>query len=81
MAFYYTLLHRLLGDFHSCQVSSEVQYKTTLKSVLAAGKMLSYLALKNQGFPGASVIKNLPAKVGDMGSTPFLGRSHMPWSK
>ena len=28
-----------------------------------------------QGFPGGSVIKNLPAKAGDAGSNPGLGRS------
>ena len=27
------------------------------------------------GFPGASVVKNLPAKAGDMGFIPELGRS------
>ena len=32
------------------------------------------------GFPGGSVIKNLPASAGDTGSIPGLGRSHMPWS-
>ena len=30
------------------------------------------------GFPGGPVIKNLPANAGDMGSSPGLGRSHMP---
>ena len=32
------------------------------------------------GFPGGSVIKNLPAKARDMGSSQDLGRSHMPQS-
>ena len=32
------------------------------------------------GFPGGSVIKNLPASAGDTGSIPGLGRSHMLWS-
>ena len=27
------------------------------------------------GFPGGSVVKNMPANVGDMGSIPGLGRS------
>ena len=31
-------------------------------------------------FPGGPVVKNPPAKAGDMGSTPGLGRSHTPWS-
>ena len=32
------------------------------------------------GFPGDTVVKNLPANAGDMGSSPGPGRSHMPWS-
>ena len=32
------------------------------------------------GFPGGSVVKNLPASAGDTGSIPNPGRSHMPWS-
>ena len=32
------------------------------------------------GFPGGSVVENLPAKAGDTGSSPGLGRSHMPRS-
>ena len=30
-----------------------------------------------KGFPGGAVDKNLPAKAGDTGSIPGLGRSHM----
>ena len=32
------------------------------------------------GFPGGSVVKNPPAKAGDMGSILGLARSHLPWS-
>ena len=31
-------------------------------------------------FPGALVIKNLPASARGMGSVPGPGRFHMPWS-
>ena len=31
-------------------------------------------------FPGGSVVKNPPANAGDTGSSPGLGRSHMPQS-
>ena len=31
-------------------------------------------------FPGGTVVKNLPANAGDMGSIPGPGRSHMPQS-
>ena len=33
-----------------------------------------------KGFPGGSMVKNLPANAGDTGSIPGPGRSHMPWS-
>ena len=32
------------------------------------------------GFPGGSVVKNLPANAGGLSSIPDPGRSHMPWS-
>ena len=32
------------------------------------------------GFPADSVVKNLPANVGDMGSITGLGRSYLLWS-
>ena len=42
------------------------------------------LQIKNkenfQGFPGGTVVENLPANAGDTGSSPGLGRSHMPRS-
>ena len=37
-----------------------------------------------RGFPGGTVVENLPANAGDTGSSPGLGRSHMPrsnWSR
>ena len=33
-----------------------------------------------QGFPGGAVVENLPANAGHTGSSPGLGRSHMPRS-
>ena len=43
---------------------------------------LLYLKLKKAGrdFPGGAVVKNPPANVGNTGSSPGPGRSHMPWS-
>ena len=32
------------------------------------------------GFPGGAVVEGLPADAGDTGSSPGLGRSHMPRS-
>ena len=36
--------------------------------------------IKYRGFPGGAVVENLPANAGDTGSSPGLGRSHMPRS-
>ena len=38
------------------------------------------LKKKDTGFPGGAVVKNPPANAGDTGSSPGLGRSHMPQS-
>ena len=35
---------------------------------------------KMRGFPGGAVVENLPANAGHTGSSPGLGRSHMPRS-
>ena len=43
---------------------------------------LSFHQEKEQfsGFPGGAVVRNPPANAGDTGSSPGLGRSHMPRS-
>ena len=57
----------------------ELQVKTTMKYHLTPARMV--IIKKNKwDFPGGSVVKNLPANAGDTGSSPGLGRSHMPWS-
>ena len=38
------------------------------------------IKMNEQGFPGGALVENLPANAGDTGSSPGLGRSHMPWS-
>ena len=42
--------------------------------------MLPTIKKPIRGFPGGTVVENLPANAGDMGSSPGLGGSHMPWS-
>ena len=42
--------------------------------------MILTIKLALLGFPGGAVVENLPANAGDTGSSPGLGRSHMPWS-
>ena len=36
--------------------------------------------LGSWAFPRGAVVKNSPANAGDTGSSPGLGRSHVPWS-
>ena len=36
--------------------------------------------MEAESFPGGTVVENLPANAGDTGSSPGLGRSHMPRS-
>ena len=43
-------------------------------------KTITHLNLYSSGFPGGAVVENLPANAGDTGSSPGLGRSHMPRS-
>ena len=42
--------------------------------------MAQRASLGAQGFLGGSGVKNPPANTGDTGSSPGLGRSHMPQS-
>ena len=56
--------------------------------LLKDNMVVSSLAIMNKaainicvwGFPGDTVVKNPPDNAGDTGSSPGLGRSHMPWS-
>ena len=43
-------------------------------------KLLVSQQKQGRGFPGGAVVENLPANAGDTGSSPGLGRSHMPRS-
>ena len=47
-----------------------------MNSVCVCGSIKTCIS----GFPGGAVVENLPANAGDTGSSPGLGRSHMPWS-
>ena len=42
--------------------------------------VLTLKSTKLWGFLGGAVVENLPANAGDMGLSPRLGGSHMPWS-
>ena len=54
-------------------------------SIPGRGNKISQAAQRGQkkkggGFPGGAAVENLPANAGDTGSSPGLGRSHMPRS-
>ena len=53
-----------------------------LGSIHKVGILLGKVYFKTVvgGFPGGTVVENLPANAGDTGSSPGLGRSHMPQS-
>ncbi|KAJ8784042.1 hypothetical protein J1605_009085 [Eschrichtius robustus] len=42
--------------------------------------VINHLSRIRAGFRGGAVVENLPANAGDTGSSPGLGRSHMPRS-
>ena len=44
------------------------------------GERIPFKKWWGEGFPGGIVVKNPPANAGDTGSSPGLGRSHMPRS-
>ena len=44
------------------------------------GKGHEHTIKKRKGFPGGAVVESLPANAGGTGSSPGLGRSHMPRS-
>ncbi|KAJ8798002.1 hypothetical protein J1605_016885 [Eschrichtius robustus] len=53
-------------------IASPVSERRHQKSVIKSGCP--------RDFPGGAVVENLPANAGDTGSSPGLGRSHMPRS-
>ena len=69
----------LLSPFIVLIATVFIHFKTCLhfikKTILE-----KFRVRKLQGFPGGAVVENLPANAGDTGSSPGLGRSHMPRS-
>ena len=54
-----------------------INYQVTWLCIRIIWELLKLLMM---GFPGGAVVENLPANAGDTGSSPGLGRSHMPRS-
>ena len=53
-------------------------YKTVMKEI--KDDTNRWRNIPSLGFPGGAVVEGLPANAGDTGSSPGLGRSHMPRS-
>ena len=51
-----------------------------LRDFPGGGFTFPYFKTYYRDFPGGAVVKNSPVNAGDMGSSPGLGRSHMPRS-
>ena len=66
-------------DDTTLTAESEEELKSLLLKVKEDSEKAG-LKLNIQGFPGGSVVKNPPASAGNSGSTPGLGRFHMPQS-
>ena len=58
-------------------VVSEVE-QFLMKSTNINPIFISHTKCSGRDFPGGTVVENLPANAGDTGSSPGLGRSHMP---
>ena len=59
---------------------SEKVRKAGFLILLDISTMGKHLKIQIPGFPGGAAVENLPANAGDTGSSPGLGRSHMPRS-
>ena len=59
----------MTGEFYG-------QVKDLFSSVIRKCTEIKFIL----GFPGGAVVENLPANAGNTGSSPGLGRSHMPRS-
>ena len=54
--------------------------KITFKNTMMQWNDILHLRNEYWDFPGGAVVKNPAANAGDTGSSPGLGRSHMPRS-
>ena len=56
-------------------IRGKILYAASHVGLLLSSKQVYHIAVGDRGFPGGSVVKNLPANAGDMGLVPGSGRS------
>ena len=75
-----------MGSFHNQEIVRDTEVSVPLSLDLENPVVFTRVQprskVKNtvRDFAGGPVVKNPPANAGDMGSTPGLGGSHVPWS-
>ena len=62
------------------QEEQRVSYRINPRRNTPRDILIKLSKIKYRGFPGGAAVENLPANAGDTGSSPGLGRSHMPRS-
>ena len=76
----------ILSEVSQRQISHDITYMWNLKKMIQMNlftkQKQTHIHRKQtyRDFPRGTVVKNPPANAGNMGSSPRLGRSHMPWS-
>ena len=78
-AFTQTWLRRPVGH-HPLDVWAQSTHSYTHMYIPGFTTKTQASELHQQGFPGGSVLKNLPANAGDTGLIPDLGRSYVLWT-
>ena len=68
----------MLNIFNISPEHPMITFQNAFTAGSCAGK--EDIEMLSQGFPGGAVVESLPANAGDTGSSPGLGRSHMPRS-
>ena len=71
---------RDIPHFHMLDLGKKIACLLACFLLLPLSLLLSLIYKYILGFPGGAVVENLPANAGGMGSSPGLGRSHMPRS-